>query len=194
MSETFKPVQFNILTPPPVDARQFRNLVEWYGLGVLLVIALSTAFFQNYLGWMITGYACAFVMYIFGYRKEKRKLRTFQKAGLITITATGISIQEGENLLNIPLEQIQKITITKDRPSGSRLLVTRSYLTEHSYTMLVLLKDGTAREIYPEFYPAFGSRRVHKHLIRALETLRKSDYEWYRRIFIDNEVHDVSTL
>lgn len=194
MSETFKPVQFNILKPPAVDPRQFRNLVGWYGMAILLVVFLSATFLNNYLGWMITGYMLAFVIYIFGYRKEKRKLRTFQKAGLITITPTGITIQEGENLLNIPLEQIQKITITKDRPSGSRLLVTRSYLTEHSYTMSVLLKDGTTHVMYPEFYPAFGSRRVYKHLIVALEALRKSDYEWYHRIFINNEVHDITTL
>ena len=194
MSEAFKSVKFELLKAPVIPAHKYRNWLSWYGLFILLVLVLGITVFKHHFLSMALCCNLAISLYVVGYRAEKKYLRTFTKIGKLTLSSAALEVETNATASRFTPESIQRIEVKKDRPAGSILLPTRRVKYEYSYTFIIHLKNKQTETLYVTYEPAFGYWESHKNLIAELERLRASDYNWYRLIFIDDDIHDVTTL
>ena len=189
-----EPVGYNLLAPATVPVKKWRLYASALGALVIAIVCLGIMLSEYDDDAILLFSLLALVVYIIGYRLEKKYLRTFTKTGSMLISSTGITITEHDKNITLVIEDIQHLRISKDRAKTSRILEHSSWLIEYSYCVGFLLTNGSNIIVYAEFIPAFGYRTKNKHLIDSFTRLKNTTHEWYKRIFIDDDVHDLSTM
>lgn len=189
-----EPVRYNLLKAATVPVKKWRLYAGTCGILVIAIVGLGIMLSEYYDHALLLFCLIALVVYVIGYRLEKKYLRTFTKTGSMHISSSGITITEHNKNITVVSENIQHLRISKDRAKTSRILAHSSRLIEYSYCVTFLLTNGSNIIIYAEFIPAFGYRTKNKHLIDSFTRLKNTNHEWYKRIFIDDDVHDLTTM